>query len=90
MDEAAIDGENLAVDVAGLVGNQESHRCRDLARRAVAALQHPIQPLSAHVLGVDGLRQRRIDRPGCDGVDADAVGAELVGHDEGEQILAAP
>src|SRR5690606_7532061 len=68
-EETAVDRQYVAVDVAGVGREQESHRRGDLARLAVAALRHALVPLAAHVVGVDGARQRRVDGAGRHRVD---------------------
>jgi hypothetical protein len=85
---AAVDGPDLAGDVAGGVGGQEVHDAGDLLR----APQAPQRDLTADavedLLG-HRLEHLRLDEARRDGVDgeADLVAVELVGLLEGERGL---
>jgi catechol 2,3-dioxygenase-like lactoylglutathione lyase family enzyme len=79
-EEAAVDGEDVARDVRGLVARKEKRRRRHFSHRAVAAerqLPGPDAPLCGRQHGLD---QRRFDRARRDHVDADLAGGELHRH----------
>src|SRR6202012_5704751 len=78
--KTAIDGKNLARDVAGAIAAQKENRLRQFLLEAVTIERNRVVIVGADFRGVDRLGHRGFDRPGCYAIDANAERGELDGE----------
>ena len=75
--EPTVDSQHLPVDVTCRRAAQETNGRGDFFRRAVAPQRYPVVIVGTNGRAVHQFGHRRIDRPRCDGVDANAHRAEF-------------